>query len=83
MSATVQITFDVRDPRTASLFWKEVLGYVHPAPPAQEKAAGQRTSSRMMMISSSVVRLMGRTTLRIMGSFHRGHPREGPTGISA
>src|SRR5699024_4245541 len=53
------------------------------APPAQEKAAGQRTSSRMMMISSSVVRLMGRTTLRIMGSFHRGHPREGPTGLSA
>lgn len=41
MSATVQITFDVRDPRTVSLFWKEVLGYVHPAPPGVELAEGE------------------------------------------
>ena len=33
MSATVQITFDAHDPRALSLFWKEVLGYVHPGPP--------------------------------------------------
>lgn len=33
MSATVQITVDAHDPRTLSLFWKEVLGYVHPGPP--------------------------------------------------
>ena len=41
MSATVQITVDVHDPRTASLFWKEVLGYVHPAPPGVELADGE------------------------------------------
>lgn len=41
MSATVQITFDVHDPRTSSLFWKEVLGYVHPAPPGVELAEGE------------------------------------------
>ena len=41
MSATVQITFDVHDPRTVSLFWKEVLGYVHPAPPGAEPAPGE------------------------------------------
>src|SRR5699024_9673703 len=41
MSATVQITFDVHDPRTVSLFWKEVLGYVHPAPPGVELAEGE------------------------------------------
>lgn len=33
MSSTIQITFDARDPRTLSLFWRDVLGYVHPAPP--------------------------------------------------
>lgn len=41
MSATVQITFDVHDPRTVSRFWKEVLGYVHPAPPGMELADGE------------------------------------------
>lgn len=40
MSATVQITFDAHDPRTLSLFWKEVLGYVHPGPPGVDLAAG-------------------------------------------
>lgn len=41
MAATVQITFDVHDPRTVSLFWKEVLGYIHPAPPGAELAEGE------------------------------------------
>lgn len=41
MSATVQITVDARDPRRLSLFWKEVLGYVHPGPPGVELAAGE------------------------------------------
>lgn len=41
MSATVQITFDARDPHTLSLFWKEVLGYVHPGPPGVELAEGE------------------------------------------
>ena len=29
----VQITIDCVDPWTLSLFWNEVLGYVHPSPP--------------------------------------------------
>jgi len=41
MSATVQITFDVHDPRTVSLFWREVLGYVHPGPPGVELTDGE------------------------------------------
>ncbi|WP_422115448.1 VOC family protein [Brachybacterium sp. UNK5269] len=41
MSATVQITFDAHDPRALSLFWKDVLGYVHPGPPGIELADGE------------------------------------------
>ncbi|ATG54054.1 glyoxalase [Brachybacterium ginsengisoli] len=41
MSATVQITIDVHDPRTVSIFWREVLGYVHPGPPGVELAEGE------------------------------------------
>lgn len=33
MSSTVQITFDAHDPRRLSIFWRDVLGYVHPPPP--------------------------------------------------
>lgn len=33
MSSTIQITFDAHDPRGLSIFWRDVLGYVHPAPP--------------------------------------------------
>lgn len=33
MSRHVQITFDARDPRALSTFWRDVLGYVHPGPP--------------------------------------------------
>lgn len=40
MSATLQITVDAHDPRTLSLFWKEVLGYVHPGPPGVDLAPG-------------------------------------------
>ena len=40
MSATVQITVDAREPGRLSLFWKEVLGYVHPGPPGFDPAAG-------------------------------------------
>ena len=36
MSSTIQITFDAHDPRRLSIFWREVLGYVHPAPPGVE-----------------------------------------------
>ena len=36
MSRTVQITFDARDPRALSTFWRDVLGYVHPGPPGVE-----------------------------------------------
>jgi len=41
MSATVQITVDAHDPRSLSLFWKEVLGYVHPGPPGVALAEGE------------------------------------------
>ncbi|MFE7463022.1 VOC family protein [Streptomyces sp. NPDC057499] len=40
MSRAVQVTFDARDPRALSSFWREVLGYVHPGPPGVEMAEG-------------------------------------------
>ncbi|MFF1529377.1 VOC family protein [Cellulomonas sp. NPDC058312] len=40
MSREVQVTFDAHDPRTLSTFWRDVLGYVHPAPPGVELPAG-------------------------------------------
>ncbi|WP_244931788.1 VOC family protein [Nocardioides sp. W7] len=40
MTRTVQITFDAHDPRALSTFWRDVLGYVHPAPPGVELPAG-------------------------------------------
>ena len=33
MSRQFQVTFDSRDPRALSSFWRDVLGYVHPGPP--------------------------------------------------
>ena len=36
MSRTLQITFDAHDPGALSTFWRDVLGYVHPAPPGVE-----------------------------------------------
>ena len=33
MSRHVQVTFDAHDPRALSIFWRDVLGYVHPGPP--------------------------------------------------
>ena len=33
MSRHVQVTFDARDPRALSSFWRDALGYVHPGPP--------------------------------------------------
>ena len=33
MSRRIQITFDAHDPRALSSFWRDALGYVHPAPP--------------------------------------------------
>jgi hypothetical protein len=38
MSREFQVTFDAHDPRALSSFWREVLGYVHPAPPGVELA---------------------------------------------
>ena len=40
MSRHVQITFDAHDPRALSAFWREVLDYVHPAPPGVELPEG-------------------------------------------
>src|SRR5699024_3881505 len=40
MSRTVQITIDAHDPRGLSVFWREALGYVHPAPPGMILAPG-------------------------------------------
>ncbi len=41
MTRQVQITFDAYDPRALSTFWRDVLGYVHPAPPGVTLDAGQ------------------------------------------
>lgn len=40
MSTTVQITFDAHDPRGLSRFWRDTMGYVHPAPPGMEVPEG-------------------------------------------
>jgi hypothetical protein len=40
MSRTVQITIDAHDPRGLSVFWREALNYVHPAPPGMTLAPG-------------------------------------------
>src|SRR5699024_826456 len=40
MSTSIQITFDAHDPRGLSVFWREALGYVHPAPPGTKLARG-------------------------------------------
>ncbi|MGC0249161.1 VOC family protein [Pseudactinotalea sp. Z1748] len=40
MSATIQVTFDARDPRALSIFWRDVLGYTHPAPPGVDLPPG-------------------------------------------
>jgi len=40
MSRQIQITFDAHDPRALSIFWREVLGYVHPAPPGVDLPEG-------------------------------------------
>lgn len=40
MSRRLQVTFDARDPRALSVFWRAALGYVHPGPPGVSLAAG-------------------------------------------
>jgi hypothetical protein len=40
MSHHVQITFDARDPRALSSFWRDALGYAHPAPPGVDLPEG-------------------------------------------
>ncbi|WP_222193305.1 VOC family protein [Modestobacter italicus] len=40
MSREWQVTFDAADPRALSTFWRDVLGYVHPAPPGTDLPAG-------------------------------------------
>lgn len=40
MSRTLQITLDAHDPRSLSTFWRDALGYVHPAPPGTELPEG-------------------------------------------
>ncbi|MFC4537023.1 VOC family protein [Sphaerisporangium dianthi] len=36
MSRHIQVTFDAHDPRALSTFWRDALGYVHPAPPGAD-----------------------------------------------
>ncbi|MGW1372980.1 VOC family protein [Streptomyces sp. NPDC002446] len=51
MSRQIQITFDAHDPRALSFFWRDALGYVHPAPPGvdlpenTDPSAGSRLPS--------------------------------------
>jgi len=40
MSRTIQVTFDAHDPAALSTFWRDVLGYVHPAPPGVDLPEG-------------------------------------------
>ncbi|MBW0116378.1 VOC family protein [Pseudonocardia abyssalis] len=40
MSRHIQVTFDAHDPRGLSSFWRDVVGYVHPAPPGVELPDG-------------------------------------------
>lgn len=40
MSREMQVTFDAHDPRALSTFWRDVLGYVHPAPPGVDLPDG-------------------------------------------
>lgn len=40
MSRHIQVTVDAHDPRALSTFWRDVLGYVHPAPPGADLPDG-------------------------------------------
>ena len=40
MSRHIQVTFDARDPRALSSFWREALDYVHPGPPGVDLPEG-------------------------------------------
>lgn len=40
MSRHLQVTFDAHDPIALSIFWRDVLGYVHPGPPGVELPEG-------------------------------------------
>ena len=40
MSRHIQVTFDAHDPRALSCFWRDTLGYVHPAPPGVDLPEG-------------------------------------------
>ena len=40
MTTEFQVTIDCHDPAALSLFWRDALGYVHPAPPGVELGEG-------------------------------------------
>jgi hypothetical protein len=40
MSRHIQVTFDAHDPKALSSFWRDALGYVHPAPPGVDLPEG-------------------------------------------
>ncbi|GAA2645018.1 VOC family protein [Paractinoplanes durhamensis] len=40
MSKHIQVTFDAHDPAALSAFWRDALGYVHPAPPGADLPPG-------------------------------------------
>jgi catechol 2,3-dioxygenase-like lactoylglutathione lyase family enzyme len=40
MSRQIQVTFDAHDPQALASFWRDVLGYVFPAPPGVELPEG-------------------------------------------
>jgi len=40
MSRYFQVTFDAHDPQALSSFWRDALGYVHPAPPGVDLPEG-------------------------------------------
>lgn len=40
MSREVHVTFAAHDPRTLSIFWRNVLGYAYPFPPGADPSEG-------------------------------------------
>jgi len=40
MTRQIQVTFDARDPRALSSFWRDVLSYAHPGPPGVDLPEG-------------------------------------------
>jgi hypothetical protein len=71
MSRHIQVTFDAHDPQALSSFWRDVLGYVHPGPPGDVRAApGLLGEERMAALEIECDRLVALGATRV----HRSEP---------